>query len=159
MLQNKVLLVEDVRHRTLVAAGVDLALPSGDATHGLGGRTAVAPFVTAGVAAGPFQVLADLSYRWSVAGPARGEEQITGGAALGLPRLGWVPFLEATTTTDVRSGRADDDRLVHRVLLEIGPGVNVDLAPGRTLLFRIGVPITGPRPYDFELRLGLVLNF
>ncbi len=159
VLQNKVLLLTDPRHRALVATGLDLTLPSGDAGRSLGGRTVVTPFLSIGIAAGPIQLLGDLSYRWSVAGPVRGEEQLTGGFAVGLPRPGWVPFIEATSTTDIRTGRADTDRLGGRALFEVGPGVNVDLAPGRTLLFRIGVPVTGPRPYDYELRLGLVWNF
>src|SRR5262249_48696687 len=49
-LETKVLLFKSVEHRLLVAAGVELKLPSGSERRGLGGELAVEPFVTAGIA-------------------------------------------------------------------------------------------------------------
>src|SRR5258708_6772822 len=56
-IENKFLLWESVEHRALVAAGFELTLPSGSERRGLGGAFAVEPFVSAGIALGPFDLL------------------------------------------------------------------------------------------------------
>lgn len=62
--QNKFLLWKSVEHRALIAGGFELTLPSGSQRRGLGGTTAVEPFLTAGIALGPFDVLGDIRYEW-----------------------------------------------------------------------------------------------
>ena len=55
--ENKVLLWKSVEHRALVAGGFELTLPSGSERRGLGGTAAVEPFLTAGIALGPLDLL------------------------------------------------------------------------------------------------------
>src|SRR5262245_28645890 len=78
---NKVLLYKSVERRLLVAAGVEVKLPSGSEDRGLGGELAVEPYVTAGIALGPFDLLAEIAYEWVVK-PER-EEELSSGLALG----------------------------------------------------------------------------
>lgn len=52
--ENKFLLWKSVQHLAAAAGGFELRLPSGSERRGLGGEFGVEPFLTAGIALGPF---------------------------------------------------------------------------------------------------------
>ena len=159
VLENKVLLVESFPRRTLVAAGLDVTVPSGDASRSLGGHAALTPFVTAGIGLGRVEVLTDLGFRWDFDGLDRGERQVTGGVAVGVPLGRWTPFIEATTGIELHRASTRVDKTLTATRGTVGPGLNVKLAPGRTLLFGVELPVAGPRLFDYEARVGLVWDF
>ena len=141
-IENKVLLYKSVEHRLLVATGVELTLPTGSERRGLGGELAVEPFVTAGIALGPFDLLGEVAYEW-VLEPERGE-QLTTGLALGYPAWRWLaPFLELRTVTPTRG----DDR---RTQVYLVPGFNVRPHPGVTI--RVGVQLPTGRLFSSHAR-------
>jgi hypothetical protein len=159
VVENKFLLFESLPHRVLVASGLDVTVPSGDSTRHLGGHMAVSPFLTAGVALGRFEVLADAGYRWDVDGLDRGAQQAIGGVAVAMPLGRWTPFVEATTGIELHRASTGVEKALTATRANVGPGLNVNLAPGRTLLFSVELPVTGPRRFDYEVRVGLVWDF
>src|SRR5262245_31252574 len=63
-LQAKLQVFKSVQYRTLVAFGLESKLASGSRARGLGGEYAVEPFLTAGIALGPFDLLGEVAYEW-----------------------------------------------------------------------------------------------
>lgn len=142
-----------------VAAGVALTLPTGDRGRGLGGETAVAPFLTAGAARGPFYLVGELGYRWEV---ARGRAQdATAGLATGYrahPRV--IPLVELTAASRLRRG--DDERgapPLERAQLYLAPGVNVLVRENTTLGVGVQLPLTSARAFDYALVGSLDWDF
>jgi hypothetical protein len=80
--------------------------------------------------------------------------------AVGAPvTTGVTPFLELTSIDSVRGGAENRDRRLGREQLYLVPGLNVDIAPGRTLLFGVELPATRARSFDYAIRLGIVWDF
>jgi hypothetical protein len=159
VIQNKVLFFESLPNRALVAGGLDVTVPSGDSKRHLGGHVAVSPFLTAGIALGRLEVLADAGYRWDVDGLDRRAQQIIGGVAVGWALGRWTPFVEATTGIEIRRASVGAERTLTATHANVGPGLNVNMTPGRTLLFSVELPVMGPRRFDYEARLGFVWDF
>ena len=142
--ENKFALFAPKRRTPLVAGGLDVTLPSGSAARGLGGNSALTPFVTAGTHFRRLELLGDLSYRWVLSGPDHPEKSIAGGLAAGIRALPWlVPFVEFTGGPGMVGG----------------PGVHIDLGGGRTLLFGFEKSISEKTDFDTQLRFGLVWDF
>src|SRR2546428_3120046 len=82
-LQTKVLVFDSIDPPALVAVGVEGRLPTGSERRGLGGEAAIQPFISAGVALGPFDVLAEIAYEWNLNSHVHGprEQELTAGAA------------------------------------------------------------------------------
>lgn len=150
-LENKVLLYKSVESRLLVAAGVEVKVPSGSERRGLGGELAVEPFMTAGIALGPVDLLGEVAYEW-VLEPERGE-QLTTGLALGYPAWRrFTPFLELRTVTPTRG----DDR---RTQVYLVPGFNVRPRAGVTIRLGVQVPVTDAKEFDYQIRSAVVWEF
>src|SRR5881628_1428911 len=147
----------------LEAAGFELTLPSGSERRGLGGEFAVEPFVSAGIALGPFDLLGNVAYEWNLNSHVEGqwEQQLTVNLALGY-RVSWwlTPFLELDSVT--RTSGAEDEggpRLRDRVQLYLTPGFNVRPLPGMTFRAGVQLPLTDALTFDYAVHAGLVWEF
>jgi hypothetical protein len=150
-IDNKVQIFKSVEYRLLVAAGVELKVPSGSESRGTGGELSVEPYLTAGIALGPFDLLAEVAYEW-VIDPER-EEELSTGLALGYPAWRWfIPFAELRTVTPTRG----DDR---RTQVYVVPGFDVKPYPGVTLRFGVQLPVTDAREFDYQVRAAGVWEF
>jgi hypothetical protein len=161
-LQNKFLLWKSVQHLALLSGGFELRLPSGSERRGLGGEIAIEPFVTGGIALGPFDVIAAIAYEWNlnnVRGPR--EQQLTADLAVGWPVSRWfTPFLELNTVSKIQ-GQEDEDavKLRGRTQLYLTPGLNVRPLPGATFRMGVELPVSGRREFDYRIHAGLVWEF
>lgn len=161
-LQNKFLLYKSVQHRALVAAGFEVKLPSGSQRRGLGGEAAIEPFVTAGIALGPFDLLGDVSYEWNLNSHVHGqrEQELSANLALGYPASPWfTPFLEVGTVVLTRGSEEDVLPLRDRPQLYLTPGFNVRPLPGVTFRAGIQLPVTSHREFDYAIHAGVVWEF
>ena len=61
-LENKFLLHKFGERPGQVAAGFEIRLPTGSERRGLGGEAAIEPFLTAGIAFGAFDLMAEIAY-------------------------------------------------------------------------------------------------
>jgi len=150
-IDNKVLLFKSVEHRLLVAAGVELKVPSGSQDRGLGGELAVEPYLTAGIALGPFDLIAEVAYEW-VIDPER-EEELSTGLAIGYLAWRWfTPFLEVRTQTPTLG----EDQ---RTQVYLVPGFNVKPLPNVTLRAGVQLPVTDAKEFDYQVRFAGVWEF
>jgi hypothetical protein len=157
-LQNKFLLYKSVEHRALVAAGFEVKFPSGSQRRGLGGEAAIEPFVSAGIALGPLDLLGDVSYEWNLNSHVKGqrEQELSANLALGYPASRWfTPFVELGTVLQT-SGSED---LRDRLQLYLTPGFNVRPLPGVTFRAGIQLPVTDHRQFDYAVHAGIVWEF
>lgn len=161
--QNKFLFWKSVEHRALVAGGFELTLPSGSERRGLGGIAAVRPFLTAGIALGPFDVLGDMAYEWNLNRHVAGqrEQTLTASVAAGYRVSRWfTPFLELNTVTKTNGSAAQDaPQLLDRVQLYLTPGFNVRPLPGVTFRTGLQLPVSSPRQFDYTVHGALVWEF
>jgi Putative MetA-pathway of phenol degradation len=162
-IENKFLLWKSVEHRALVAAGFELKLPSGSERRGLGGELAIEPFLSAGIALGPFDVLGNIAYEWTLNRHVTGqrEQELTANLAVAYPVSRWfTPFLELDSVTRT-SGSEDGDapRLRDRLQLYLTPGFNVRALPGLTFRAGVELPVTDARQFDYRVHAGLVWEF
>lgn len=162
-IQNKFLLFKSVQYLTQLATGFELKLPSGSNRRQLGGETAIAPFITGGIALGPFDVLADLAYQWNLSGGVRGqrEQELTANLAMAWPLHRWfTPFLEFNTVKKTSGHQAEGEpRLRDRTQLSLTPGLNVRPLPGMTVRAGIQLPVSDARAFDYTLHVGVTWEF
>src|SRR5262249_26875275 len=123
-LSARVALWSSLERRALVVAGTELTLPTGSQSRGLGGDTSVQPFVPAGVAEGPVDLIGEVGYQWTVAGEASGAEELLASLAAGY--VGWrrvTPSLEVNLVHQTRG----HGELVGRTQVYLTPGLGVVL--------------------------------
>jgi Putative MetA-pathway of phenol degradation len=160
--ENKFLLWRSVQYLTAVAGGFEVRLPSGSERRRLGGEFSVEPFLTAGIALGPFDVLAEIAYEWNLNNvPGQREQELTANLAVGWPVSRWfTPLLELNTVTMVQ-GTAEEDspKLRGRTQVYLTPGFNVRPLPGMTFRAGVELPTSSARTFDYRLRAALVWEF
>lgn len=150
-IDNKVQLLKSVQYRLLVAAGATLKLPTGPEDRGLGGQLSVEPYLTAGIALGPMDLIAEIAYEW-VIDPQR-EEQLSTGIALGYWAWRWfAPFVELRTVTPI----VGEDQ---RTQVYLVPGFNLKPHPGITLRLGAQLPVTSAKEFDYQIRAAGVWEF
>jgi len=159
-LENKFRLWQSLEHRAMVSAGLEFTLPSGSQSRGLGGLFAIEPFITAAIALGPFDVIAELHYEWQLNSPPDGgqkDEEIAGNLAIAyrLHRL-FTPFLEVNTVALIQG---NDLSLRGTPQVYLTPGFNVKPLPGMTLRAGVQLPVTGTREFDWTVHGGFVWEF
>ena len=159
-IENKFLLYKFGQRPGQVAAGFEVRLPTGSERRGLGGEAAIEPFLTAGIAFGAFDFMAEIAYEFNVnanvAGPNR--QELTAGLAAGYRLSRWfLPLLELTTRTVTRG--AEDDRLLQATQVSLTPGFNVRPWPETTFAVGIELPVTQPRDFDYALRARFIREF
>src|SRR3989442_2647626 len=132
-IENKFLLYRSVEDRILVSAGFTTTLPSGSEQKGLGGELALEPFATAAIAIGPFDLIGEVSYKWTFK-PEHAQE-FDSGLAAAWPVSRWLtPFVELRTTTPtVPEAR--------RTQLTLLPGPNVKPFPRPPLSMAAHLPL------------------
>ena len=150
-IENKFLVYRSVEDRILVSAGFTTTLPSGSEQKGLGGELALETFATAAIALGPFDLIGEVSYKWTFK-PEHGQE-FDGGLAAAWPVSRWfTPFVEFRTTTPTV---AED----HRTQVTVVPGLNVKPFPRSTLAVGVQLPVTNAREFDYQVRVRFIKEF
>src|SRR5262249_52018989 len=94
---------QSVEHAALLSVGFALGLPTGSEHRGLGGSTAVTPYVTAGIGLGPIDVIGEINYAWIVDGAHSGTQTLQ--VNLAAAYTGWrrvTPLLELNLATQTR---------------------------------------------------------
>jgi hypothetical protein len=163
-IENKFLLWKSVQQRLLVAGGFELTLPSGSRARGLGGELDLEPFVAAGIALGPFDLLGSVAYEWNLNPGVKGprEQEFTANLALAYVLSRWfTPFVELNTVTQTVGAPAEagESSLLHRVQVYLTPGFNVRPLPGMTFRAGVELPATSAREFDYTVHAGLVWEF
>jgi hypothetical protein len=159
-IETKVLVFDSIDPPALIAVGVEGRLPSGSERRGLGGEAAIEPFITGGVALGPFDVLASIAYEVNLNSHVDGPHahELAASAALGWRvHRKFTPLVELSTITRLRGD--SDDGLPDTSQVYLMPGFNVKPLPGTTFRLGIDLPVTRARKFDYTLRGGLVIEF
>ena len=160
-LQAKFQVFKSVQYRALVAFGLESKLASGSAARGLGGEYAIEPFLTAGIALGPFDLIGEVAYEWILNGDEHPREQeFTARLAIAYPASKWfIPLLELVTATMTRGPASDEESLLHKTQVYLVPGFNIRPRPGMTLRVGIQVPVTTAKEFDYRFHSALVVEF
>jgi len=150
-IENKFLVYRSVEDRILVSAGFTTTLPSGSEREGLGGELVLEPFATAAIALGPFDLVGEVSYKWTFK-PEHAQE-FDSGLAAAWPLSRWfTPFVEFRTITPIV---AED----HRTQVTLVPGLNVKPFPRSTLAVGVQLPVTNAREFDYQVRVLFIKEF
>jgi hypothetical protein len=170
-LGGKVLVFQSIDQPALVTVGVELGLPSGSESRGLGGSFSVTPYVTGGIGLGPIDLIGDIGYTWVVDGPDDGSETLA--VSLAAAYKGWrqvTPMLELSIVTQTRhanrSGEDEEEEepdLVDKPQVYLTPGVivrSLSWMPAGTS-FRGGVQIglTHDREFDYRVLASFSWEF
>jgi Putative MetA-pathway of phenol degradation len=173
-LGGKVLVFQSIDQPALVTVGLELGLPSGSESQGLGGSFSVTPYVTAGIGLGPIDLIGDIGYTWVVDGPDDGSE--TFAVSLAAAYKGWrhvTPMLEVSIVTQTRranGSRGGEDEegeeepdVVGKPQVYLTPGVivrSLSWMPAGTS-FRGGVQIglTHDREFDYRVLASFSWEF
>ena len=165
-LQAKYQVFKSVQYRALVAFGLESKLASGSSARGLGGEYALEPFLTAGIALGPFDLIGEVAYEWILNGDEHPREQeFTARLAIAYPvSRRFAPLLELVTVTQTRGPAADleeaeEPSLLHKTQVYLVPGFNFRPRPGVTLRAGIQVPVTTAKAFDYRFLSALVVEF
>jgi len=160
-LQAKLQVFKSVQYRALVAFGLESKLASGSNARGLGGEYAIEPFLTAGIALGPFDLIGEVAYEWVLNGDEHPREQeFTARLALGYPVSRWfTPLLELVTVTKTRGPADDEEGLLHKTQVYLVPGINIRPRPDMTFRAGFQVPLTTAKTFDYQFLSALVVEF
>ena len=160
-LQAKLQVFKSVQYRALVAFGLESKLASGSATRGLGGEYAIEPFLTAGMALGPFDLIGEVAYEWILNGDEHPREQeFRASLAIGYPVSRWfTPLLELVTVTQTRGPADNEEGLLHKMQVYLVPGFNFRPRPGMTFRAGVQVPVTTAKEFHYQVLSALVVEF
>src|SRR5262245_22306970 len=160
-LQAKLQVFKSVQYRALVAFGLEYKLPSGSRSRDLGGEHAIEPFLTAGIALGPFDLLGEVAYEWILNGDERPREQeFTARLAIAYPASRWfIPLFELVTVTQTRGPAENEEGLLHKMQVYLVPGINIRPRPGMTFRAGFQVPLTKAKEFDYQFLSALVVEF
>ena len=156
-------LFKSTEHKAQVVGGLAVTLPSGSKHRGLGGDTALEPFLTGGMILGDFQILADAGYQWTVNSPSSGprSQQFSAGLAAGYEVTErFLPLLELKTVRLVH-GENDSEgpKLLHKGQVYLTPGINYKFTDETVLRFGVELPATRARQFDYSVLMGLSIEF
>jgi hypothetical protein len=160
--ENKFLLWKSIQYLTAVAGGFELRLPSGSERRRLGGEFSVEPFLTAGIALGPFDIMAEIAYEWNLNNvPGQHEQELTANLAVGWPVSRWfTSLLELNTVTMIQGTEEEDGpKLRGRTQVYLTPGFNVRPLPGMTFRAGVELPTSSAKTFDYRVRAALVWEF
>jgi len=160
-LQAKLQVFKSVQYRALVAFGLESKLASGSKSRGLGGEYALEPFLTAGIALGPFDLIGEVAYEWILNGDEHPREQeFTARLAIAYPASRWfIPLLELVTVTRTRGPADDEESLLHKTQVYLVPGFNIRPRAGVTFRAGVQVPVTTAKAFDYQFLSALVVEF
>src|SRR2546429_5533453 len=132
-LENKFLLYKFRERPGQVAAGFETQFPTGSERRGLGGEAAIEPFLTAAIAFGAFDFIAEIAYDFNINShvPGPNRQQLTAGVATGYRLTPWfLPPLELSNRTV--TPRAVEDPPFHATPVSLTPRVTRPPRPGAT---------------------------
>jgi len=162
-LSTRFRLFRSVEHKAQVVGGLAVTLPSGSKSRGLGGETAVEPFLTGGIILEKFHLLADAGYRWTVNSPTSGERQQLAhiGFAAGYELTDrFLPMLELANDRMVRGENGSEGpKLLHKAQIYLTPGINYKFTDETVLRFGVELPTSRTREFDYAVLLGLSIEF
>jgi len=160
-LQAKLQVFKSVQYHALMAFGLESKLASGSRARGLGGEYAVEPFLTAGIALGPFDLIGEVAYEWILNGDEHPREQeFTARLAIAYPASRWfIPLLELVTVTKTRGPADDEESLLHKTQVYLVPGFNFRPRPGVTFRAGVQIPVTTAKGFDYRFLSALVVEF
>jgi hypothetical protein len=160
-LQAKLQVFKSVQYRALVAFGLESKFASGSKARGLGGEYTLEPFLTAGIALGPFDLIGEVAYEWVLNGDEHPREQeFTARLAIAYPASRWfIPLLELVTVTQTRGPADNEEALLHKTQVYLVPGFNIRPRPGMTFRAGVQVPVTTAKEFDYRVLSALVVEF
>jgi len=162
-ISNRFLLLRSIEHQAQVTGGFELTVPSGSKSRGLGGETAIEPFLVGGIRFKEFQLLIDAAYAWTLNSPDPGErkQEFSAGLAAGYELTErFIPLLELTTVRKVRGiNEEDSSALRGKEQIYLTPGLNLKLRDEVVLRFGVQLPVTNAREFDYAIHLGLSWEF
>ncbi|MBI2218174.1 MAG: transporter [Candidatus Rokubacteria bacterium] len=157
-------------HQFALSGGLTLTFPTGSERRELGGELAVAPFLAAGKAFGPFSLQADAAYSWQVNAPRSVEPEEEGEPRVRPDKAQSVNANLTATYSPVE--RLDlllemnsvmvvkgDEELKERVQLYLTPGVSVAPAEGWNLRAGVQLPVTSAKEFDYNVIVILTKEF
>jgi hypothetical protein len=171
-LGGKALVFQSIDQPALVTVGLELGLPTGSESRGLGGSFAVAPYVTTGIGLGVIDVIGDVGYTWGLDGPDDGVETFALNVAAAY--RGWrqvIPMLEVSLvaqTSGGKEGGEDGDEegepdLVGKAQVSLTPGVIVQslawMPPAASLRAGVQIGLTDDREFDCRVLASLSWDF
>ena len=161
---NSFLLFRSIERQAQVTGGFELKVPSGSKSRGLGGETAIEPFLVGGIRFKEFQLLIDAAYAWTLNSPDPGErkQEFSAGLAAGYELTErFTPLLELTTVRKVRGTNEEEGSALRgKEQVYLTPGLNLKLLDDEVVLrFGVQLPVTNAREFDYALRLGLSWEF
>jgi hypothetical protein len=160
-IENSFQLFKSLDHRTQMIGGFAVKLPSGSKSRGLGGETAIEPFLAGGIILGNYHLLADAAYEWTLNAPGTGErkQQVSAGLAVGYELTDrFLPLLEFKTVKMVRGENEDGPKLRRKGQAYLTPGFNFELFEETNLRFGVQLPVTHAREFDFSIHLGVSIE-
>ncbi len=160
---NSFLLFRSLERQSQVTGGFELKLPTGSKSRGLGGDTAITPFLAGGIRFGKFHLLADAAYGWTINSSSAGErkQEMSGGLAAGCELTErFIPLLELTTVRMVRGANEEDGPTLRgKGQVYLTPGFNFKVAEEAVLRFGVQLPVTSAREFDYAVHMGLTWEF
>jgi hypothetical protein len=164
--EAKLQVFKSVQYRTLVAFGLASTLPSGSRARDLGGEYAMEPFLTAGIALGPCDLIGEVAYAWVLNGDEHPHEQaFTARLALSyVISRRFAPLLELVTVTQTRGPAADPAQTaeafrLHKTQVYLVPGFNIRPRPEMTWRVGVQVPVTTAKAFDYQFLSALSVDF
>ncbi len=143
---GKILLHDDLRTLSVVSAGLEVGLPTGDASSGLGSGTwKLVPFLAAGKDFGPFFLQSSIKYEHPLKG---NEKELVYALAFTYPLIdgkkGLIPMLEFHGITSLGEG--------HTTLF-LTPQLYVGLVKRGHIALSIGTqfPVAGEKLFDYRI--------
>jgi len=161
---NSFLLFRSIERQAQVTGGFELTVPSGSKSRGLGGETAIEPFLVGGIRFKRFQLVIDAAYAWTLNSPDPGErkQEFSAGLAAGYELTErFIPLLEFTTVRKVRGTNEEEGSALRgKEQVYLTPGLNLKLLDDEVVLrFGVQLPVTNAREFDYAIRLGLSWEF
>ena len=169
-LGGKALVFQSIDQPALVTVGLELGLPTGSDSRGLGGSFAVTPYVTTGIGLGVIDVIGDVGYTWVLDGPDDGVETFALNVAAAY--RGWrqvIPMLEVSLVTQTGGGNGggEDEEgepdLVGKAQVYLTPGVIVQslawMPPAASLRAGVQIGLTDDREFDYRVLASLSWEF
>ncbi|MFO0995063.1 MAG: hypothetical protein U1F33_00155 [Alphaproteobacteria bacterium] len=153
--------------RALAAMGLALTMPSGSANRGLGGQTVTTPFITGALARGDFQLIGEVNYALTGAGPTSGAQTFTANAALGYTAFrGVTPLVELSLVRQTHaadqaftSDGTSNNLLLNRTQAYATPGFEVKLAERVKARAGVQLPLTSSNARQFDYNIISAFTF
>lgn len=151
---GKILLYDDLPTLSLVSAGLEVGLPTGDASRGLGSGTwKLVPFLAAGKGFGPAFIQSSIKYEQPLKGTGK---ELVYALAFTYPltdeKKGLIPMIEVHGITSLNERHSS---------LFLTPQLYIGLVKRGHIALSIGsqIPVSGDKPFDYRLVAFLLWEY